>query len=306
MAEPTGPAPTGPAPTGPAPTGGTGGTGATGKATGPTGPDDPRLREVKVPEKYANQPWAKEVKSVEDLWDKMNGAQKLIGKDKIVLPGDNATKEEIEAFQIKMGRPQNAEGYEFKSIDDLKEVERNVEMDHGMKKIFLEEGISKEVGERIVSKYESLIYGMQKPAIEIMAKREQDFAALATEVLGDDREASMNAFKTTLKESLGDKAHLADRINNMDNDQLLAMIVLSKNIHDKYSGESRVHRKPGDPPGPSGDLKADFQALSTQKLAIKMDDKMPEHIKKQKVMNINLQISKIGVQAKDKGIDLFS
>lgn len=290
----TGPAPTGA--TGPAPTG----------ATGATGAQDPRVNTFKVPEKFVNEPWAKEVRSVEDLWSKMSGAQKLLGKDKVVIPGKNASAEEIAEYHKRMGRPENPEGYEFKSLEALKEVERNVELDHGMKKIFFDEGISKTAGERIVSKYEELLLNMQKPLIDAGAKRDLEFDKLATEVLGEDRGSSIEAFKAVMRESLGDKAHLASKIEHLSNDELLPLIVLSKNIHDKYTGENRVIGKPGSPASLSGDLKTDFQTLSSQKLAIKTDEKMPEHIKKMKLANINVQMQKIGVKARDKGIDLFS
>jgi hypothetical protein len=243
---------------------------------------------------------------VEDLWSKMSGAQKLLGKDKVVIPGKNASAEEIAEYHKRMGRPENPEGYEFKSIEALKEVDRNVELDHGMKKIFFDEGISKAAGERIVAKYEELLLTMQKPNIEAAAKRDVEFNKLAAEVLGEDRESAIEAFKGVMRESLGDRAHLASKIEHLSNDELLPLIVMSKNIHDKYTGETRVIGKPGSPPALSGDLKTDFQALSTQKLAIKTDTKMPEHIKKMKLANINVQMQKIGVKARDKGIDLFS
>jgi len=293
-------------PTGPAPTGATG-AGPTGAGpTGATGEGDPRLRGLKVPEKYINEPWAKEVKSVDDLWEKMHGAQKLIGKDKVVIPGDNATKEELNTFYKRMGRPDNPEGYEFQSIEALKEVERNVELDHNMKKIFYDEGISKTVGERIVQKYESLIYDKAKPTIDASAQRNLEFQKLADEVLGEDKPAAIEAFKSVMRESLGDKAHLAAKLENMDNDVLMPMIVMAKNIHDKYTGENRIPGSPAAPAGLTGNLKQDFQSLSSQKIAIKTDEKIPEHIKKMKLANINLQMQKLGVKAKDAGVDLFS
>lgn len=303
--------PTGP--TGPAATGATGKaapTGATGAkptgATGATGPGDPRLRKIQIPEKYIKEPWAKEVKSIEDLWEKMNGAQKLIGKDKIVLPGDNATTEELNTFYKRMGRPDNPEGYEFKSIDSLKDISRNVELDHSMKTIFHQEGVSKTTGERIVAKYEQLLFDTHKPAIDTAAKRELDFQTLSKDVLGDDKDAAITAFKVVMKEALGDKAHLASKIEGMSNEELLPLIVFSKNIHDKYTGENRISVKPGDQHTLSGDLKADYQTLSTQKINIKTDKNMAEHIKKMKLANLNLQMSKIGVKARDAGIDLFA
>ena len=284
--------------------GATGSTGATG-ATGATG-IDPRIKTIKIPEKYKQEKWASEVKNVDDLWEKMAGAQKLIGKNKIPILGENATKEEVEDFQIKMGRPANPEGYEFKSIEDLKDIERNVNLDHSMKKIFFDEGISKEAGERIVSKYEALIYDMQKPVIADIAKRNMDFQKLADDVLGADKVSTMEAFKSTMREALGEKAYLVSKIESMDNDLLMPLIVLSKNMHDKYTGENRVGIKPGDPVGLSGDLKTDFQTLSSQKIAIKTDTKIPEHVRKMKLANINGQMQKIGAKASEKGIDLFS
>ena len=284
---------------------GAGPTGATG-ATGPTGPNDSRLRNFKIPTQFAKEPWAQEVKSLDDLWAKMSGAQKLIGKDKLVIPGDNATTEELNAFYTRLGRPENPEGYEFNNIEALKDVQRNVELDHAMKTIFFEEGVSKKVGERIVSRYEQLIYDKQKPVVEAAAQRDVDFQKLAKDVLGDDKDASISAFKTVLRESLGDKVHLAAKIENMSNEELLPLIVFSKNIHDKYTGENRVGIKPGDTPGLSGDLKSDYQTLSSQKIAIKTDTKIPEHIKKMKLANLNLQMQKIGVKAKEQGIDLFA
>jgi len=294
---------------GAAPTGASAGTAGTGTgATGGTGPGDSRLqvKEVKVPEKYANEPWAKEVKSVDDLWDKMAGSQKLIGKDRVVLPGDNATAEEMAAFYTRMGRPETSEGYKFANIEGLDVVERNVDMDNTMKKILFEEGVSKATGERIMSKLESAVYDNHKPMIEAEATRDQDFQALSAEVLGEDKPAAIAAFKSVMREALGDKSHLMSKIENMDNDVLLPMIVLSKNIHDKYTGESRVGIKPGDPVGLSGDLKSDYNSLSTQKLAVRNDANMPEHIKKTKLANLNLQMQKVGAKANDQGIDLFA
>jgi len=304
--------PTGGAPTGGGPTGATGttgrATGATGRATGATGatgPKDRRLDLFKVPEKFEKEPWAKEVKSVEDLWEKMSGVQKLIGKDKVVLPGENADPEIVAEFRKKMGIPENPEGYEFKSIETLKDVERNVDLDHTMKKIFFEENVPKEAGQRIVNKYEAALYEMNKPMIEQSAQRNLDFQKLADEVLGEDKVAAMTAFKSIMRESLGEKAYLADKIETMSNEELMPLIVFSKKIHDTYIGENRIPGKPGAQPGMSGDLKTDFQALSGQKVAIKTDKNMPEHIKRMKLSNINAQMTKIGAKADELGIDLF-
>ena len=284
---------------------GTGAQGTGAQGTGGTGPKDSRLNTFKIPEKFSKEPWANEVKSVEDLWDKMHGAQKLIGKDKVPIPGENATQDELNAFYIRMGRPETADGYEFKSIAELQVVDRNKDLDGGMKKIFFDNGISKKAGEKIVNEYEALVYSMHKPTIDAAAQRNLDFQKLADEVLGADKVAATEAFKSTMRESLGDKAYLADKLEQMSNEELLPLIVFSKNIHDKYTGENKMHMRPGQSSQMTGDLKTDFQALSAQKLQIKMDKNMPEHIKKIKIANINTAIIKIGGKASEQNIDLF-
>jgi len=317
MTGPTGGAPTGAAGgTGGAPTGATGATGGTGAtstgatstgATGATGPVDSRLKTFKIPEKYAKEAWAKEVKSFEDLWTKMAGANKLIGKDRFALLGEKPTPEELTTYRSVMKVPDNPEGYEFKNIEGLEDVQRNVELDHGMKKILHAENISKEAGERIMAASEKLIVDMQKETIDASAKREVAFQTLADQVLGKgEKKAATEAFMETMRTSLGENTQLATMLNGLENEALLPLIVFAKNIHDKYSGESTVPGGPGAPSGQSGDLKADFQALSTQKMNLKLDTKMPEHIKKQKIANLNTSISAIGIKAKEQGIDLFA
>jgi len=296
MTEPT-PQPTGVAPTGQVPPQPTG--------PAPTGTSDPRLSEVKIPEAYQKEAWAKEVKSVDDLWSKMAGAQKLLGKDKLVLPGQNATQEEIDMFHVKLGRPENVEGYEFKSVEELKDIERNTELDHSMKKIFFENGIPKTAGEKIVQEYEQLIYEQNKPLIDANAKRDIEFQKLTDEVLGEDKASAISSFKSVMREALGDKAYLADKLESLSNDELIPLIVLGKNLHDKYAGESTPISRKKSGGDMTGDIKSDFQTLSSQKIAIKTDPNIPEHIKKMRLANINIKMMKIGNKASSANIDLF-
>lgn len=47
-------------------------------------------------------------------------AQKMIGADKVVIPGEKATEEEWNAFHQKLGRPASADKYEFKLPEGIK------------------------------------------------------------------------------------------------------------------------------------------------------------------------------------------
>jgi len=49
-------------------------------------------------------------------------AQKMLGKDKVVLPGPNATDEEKDAFFTAIGRPATPGDYQFALPDEMKEL----------------------------------------------------------------------------------------------------------------------------------------------------------------------------------------
>lgn len=55
----------------------------------------------------------KSIKTFPALAKSFQAAQRLVGADKVALPGKNSTKEEREAFFNKLGRPETPEGYKF-------------------------------------------------------------------------------------------------------------------------------------------------------------------------------------------------
>lgn len=58
-------------------------------------------------------------------------AQKMIGADKVVIPGKDASEEEMAAFYAKIGRPESADKYEYK-------LPEGVQMDDNLAKSFKE------------------------------------------------------------------------------------------------------------------------------------------------------------------------
>ena len=261
--------------------------------------------DLKVPDEFKEEAWAKDLKTHEDVWKKLAGAQKLIGKKGIIPPSKDAPKEEWDAHYKALGRPETPEGYEFQSIEALKAIDRNATLDNGIKQIFHKYNVPKEAAEGIVREYENLLYEFKKPDLEKMTKTEQEFQNLTKEVLGDERDSTINAFKDIMRESLGDKAFLASKLEGLDNDALMPLIVFSKNLHDKYVGENKIKVNNNSVGDMTGDLRSDFQTLSQKKLALKLDKNVPEHIKSQRIEVINKQMMKLGEQAQEKNINLF-
>jgi len=78
-----------------------------------------------LPEDLKNDPSLLTVKDVPGLAKSYIHAQKMIGADKIALPGKNASEEEWDAVYNKLGKPEEAKTYE-EDFGDLPIPEENV------------------------------------------------------------------------------------------------------------------------------------------------------------------------------------
>lgn len=70
-----------------------------------------------LPEEFKNDPTLANFKGVDDLAKSFIHAQKLIGKDKVVLPSPTATEEEKTAFYRKLGMPE-PDKYTLEGLED--------------------------------------------------------------------------------------------------------------------------------------------------------------------------------------------
>lgn len=80
-------------------------------------------------------------------------AQRLVGADKIVLPTDKSTPEEIAAFRSKIGVPAKPEEYTFKLPEGLKPEGLNKDRISAWQKEMHEAGLPKAAADRLLSRY---------------------------------------------------------------------------------------------------------------------------------------------------------
>lgn len=249
---------------------------------------DKRITDFKIPDEFKDEKWAKQIKTENDLWNQFSNAQKLIGQKGL------------------LGAPENPEEYTFKSIEDLKDIDRDENIDNKVKNLLHKHKIPKEIGEALVQDYENLVYEIQKPNIENQQKVEKDFIELRKQVFGDKADSVTEDFKSIMRDTLGDKKHLADKMMELPNDQLVTLMTFAKNIHDKYVGEKKIPASSSTTTSQGGDLKSQFQELSSMKLQVRQDTNLNETVKRQKIQMLNQKIMKIGQEAANKGIDLFA
>lgn len=64
-----------------------------------------------------NNPTLVNIPDIESLAKEHVNVQKMIGADRIVMPGEDATPEDMSAFYTKLGRPEKVEDYDLSSIE---------------------------------------------------------------------------------------------------------------------------------------------------------------------------------------------
>ena len=74
-----------------------------------------------VDEKYRSEPYLKEVKNIQSMASSVVSARRMVGKDKIAIPNETTTDEEMEAWHTAGGRPSTAVDYNIARPDDFPE-----------------------------------------------------------------------------------------------------------------------------------------------------------------------------------------
>lgn len=140
-----------------------------------------------LPPEYKSEPSIQAHKDIGSLVKSYISGQKMIGADKVALPGKNATPEQWNEFYTKVGRPESHEKY---GDPDYAKIAPNIEVDKArlteVKKTFHGLGLTDTQAKGVLEMYYKNVHG------EITAKSE------ATKV---QTEASI----TDLKREYGEK-----------------------------------------------------------------------------------------------------
>ena len=95
-----------------------------------------------LPEDIRNERCLDSIKTVGTLAKSFVSAQKMIGANKIALPGENATPDEIDAFHRALGRPDKQEAYSVEGIELPDGIELDDQMVEGFREYAFKHGMS--------------------------------------------------------------------------------------------------------------------------------------------------------------------
>lgn len=158
-------------------------------------PDD--LKSEKVFESIKGKDWA-EAGPV--LAKNYLNAQRMVGADKLVVPGPHATAEEKAAFYTKLGRPETPDKYTYKVPDGVKPEQLDKAMLDGYLKEMHEAGIPAAAADRLITKYLADEQARSKALADNRTKEIQGWELKLKQDLGAKFDEQLNYGKWALKE----------------------------------------------------------------------------------------------------------
>ncbi len=127
-------------------------------------------------------------------------AQRMIGAEKLVIPGDKATPEEWSSFYNKLGRPETPDKYSYKLPDGVKPEQLDkATLDTWLKELH-EAGVPAKAADRIVSKYLVDEQARAKALEKAEADKRQGWELQLKKDLGPKYDESLNYARWALKE----------------------------------------------------------------------------------------------------------
>lgn len=203
-----------------------------------------------VPEAYKDKTYLKDVKSLDDVYKKLDGAQNLIGQ-KVTFPTEDSTEEELRNFNRSAGMPENAEDYVFEATGD---VPRDAAFDSEIKKLFHDAGLSLKAGSKLQKSFESLMLEKQK---QLADQNDDAFDKLSKDVFGDRVDEVLASSKSLIEENIPES--LREAFSGLSNEALVTMAAVLDGIKSKYINEDSINDKRG-----FGDSQGGVDALRKQ------------------------------------------
>lgn len=184
---------------------------AAGNLPGSAAPSDPGSHSApttdwrsSLPEDIRGNPALASYKDIASLAKSHIHAQSFIGADKIVIPGKDATAEQRVEFFKRLGRPDDAKGYEFKAPEGVDAASVSEERLNSWRGRLHELGLTKSQGEALINAYA----GEEFAAIAESKKLREDRLAAdqvaCQKLFGDKYDENINFVRIALGEFASD------------------------------------------------------------------------------------------------------
>ena len=176
--------------------------------------------DFQLPDEYKEKGWAKNLKSMDDVYKALDNAQTLVGKKSAVPDFENSTEEQIQAYYQEV-RPESPEDYNFGEGTPDASKEMFGQMLH-------EEGIPKYQGDKLIEKYQKA-----EAAKKAEMYSQDGFDEIMKNDFGDNEKQKRAEIKNIISENTNE----ADRkaLNeSFTNEQLGLVYRMMDNIIQEY------------------------------------------------------------------------
>jgi len=198
-------------------------------------PGEPTTGEFKIPDDYQDRTYLKDVESYDDVFKKLDGAQKLIGQRPVGVPGADATPEEVAAFNKAVGVPENFEGYTLTTAEG---ATKNEVLEKGLKEMFHKANLNQKQVDVLQPSFEELAKNM---STEMATQSDADFDKLAGEVFGEKKEQALADAKKIIAENKPANIENFDKyLEDLSNKDLIVMSAVLNNVSQKYVKEDNI------------------------------------------------------------------
>lgn len=217
-------------------------TGAEGKLNFTTIPGQQQV-EFKIPDAHKDAPWAKNVKSYDDLWEQHKNAQELIGKKTtgFQYPGENATEEEIMEFRKQLGVPDKPDQYQYeppqlapedKELEEFLAKSMNQQMMTELKERFWRLGVPSALFTAMAKQFDEVSLKYNKDSFLAQKKAEQeanlDFHKKMEQRWGQNVDQAVKSGNDLLRRVL--PPEVFGKLTTLNNDALVELSVVAHHI----------------------------------------------------------------------------
>jgi hypothetical protein len=216
-----------------------------------------------LPEEIRAKPYVKDINSFGDFVKKFDGAQALLGKP--IVPGENATPEEWNAFFAKAGRPEKADAYVIPDIDGVpKEFVQKASEIGLLKQIMHAAGLNQQQAKVFASGFLKSIYDAEKAET---AAADAAFEKTMDSVFGQDKQAILENGKKFLATTLPDAVR--PYVAGLDDKAMAVVIAATDAIVKKHIQEDGFRGNGTPPPAAGADTKESIAAQMREVMAQK-------------------------------------
>ncbi len=194
--------------------------------------------DYKVPDAYANEGWAKNIKSEGDVYKMLAGAESQIGKQ-VKFPDADMSDEDRGKFFDNL-KPENAGDYKFNREGQSDEMKAYADdkLDGTVKEIFHEAKLAHWQAELIQTKYEALLGGLLQERGKSDAEADKVFDDLAKKTFGDKEETVMATAKALIDAHTPEG--FGDQLKQLKDGDLMAVSGLLNEIAKNYIDEGTL------------------------------------------------------------------